>query len=92
MLKKTTDLALIEIGYPFVYGEVIKIHKISDFSIVEAKEARQDVMFYVYTNGNEALYRYKNLDNAIAAAISLKYDSSILAAGCFMNAIGAYDG
>ena len=92
MLKKTTDLALIEIGHPFVFGEVIKIHKISDFSIVEAKEAGQDVMFYVYANGKEAGYRHKNLDHAIAAAIAFKYENSTLAAGYFMNAIGAYDG
>ena len=92
MLKKTTDLALIEIGYPFVFGEVIKIHKISDFSIVEAKEAGQDVLFYVYTNGKEVMYRHKNLDHAIVVAIALKYERSILAAECFMNAIGAYDG
>ena len=90
MLKKTTDLALIEIGHPFVFGEVIKIHKIGDFAFIEAKEAGQDVMFYVYTNGKEAGYRYNNLDHAIAAAISLKYDRSILAAGCFMKSIGAY--
>lgn len=92
MLKKTTDLALIEIGYPFAYGEVIKIHKISDFSIVEAREADEEVMFYVYTNVNEALYRYKNLDEAIVVAIALKYDGNISEAGYFMNAIGAYDG
>ena len=91
MLKKTTDLALIEIGYPFRFGEVIKIHKISDFSIVETKEAGQDVMFYVYTNVNEALYRYKNLDEAIVVAIALKYEGNISTAGCFMNAIGAYE-
>lgn len=92
MLKKTTDLALIEIGYPFKFGEVIKIHKISDFSIVEAKEAGQDVLFYVYTNGKEAMYMYKNLDEAIAVAISLKYTSSISAAKYFMISMGAYDG
>lgn len=92
MLKKTTDLALIEIGYPFVFGEVIKIHKISDFSIVEAKEEGQDVLFYVYTNVNEALYRYKNLDEAIVVAIAIKYEGSISEAECFMNAIGVYDG
>lgn len=92
MLKKTTDLALIEIGYPFKFGEVIKIHKISDFSIVEAREADGESMFYVYTNVNEALYRYKNLDEAIVVAIALKYDSNISEAGYFMNSIGAYDG
>lgn len=91
MLKKTTDLALIEIGYPFEFGEVIKIHKISDFSIVEAREADGESTFYVYTNGKEAGYRHKNLDNAIVAAISLKYDGSISEAECFMNAIGAYE-
>lgn len=91
MLKKTTDLDLIEIGYPFVFGEVIKIHKISDFSIVEARGADGESMFYVYTNVNGALYRYKNLDKAIVVAIALKYDG-INAAECFMNAIGAYDG
>ena len=92
MLKKTTDLALIEIGYPFKFGEIIKIHKIGDFAFIEAKEAGQDVMFYVYTNGKEAGYRHKNLDHAIAAAIAFKYENSTLAAGYFMNAIGAYDG
>ena len=90
MLKKTTDLALIEIGHPFVFGEVIKIHKIGDFAFIEAKEAGQDVMFYVYTNGKEAGYRYDNLDHAIAAAISFKYECSINAAGYFMKSIGAY--
>jgi hypothetical protein len=86
MLKKTTDLALIEIGYPFVFGEVIKIHKIGDFALVEAG---QDVMFYVYTNGKEAGYKYDNLDHAIAAAISFKYECSVNAAGYFMKSIGA---
>lgn len=91
MLKKTTDLALIEIGHPFVFGEVIKIHKIGDFSFIEAKEADEDVLFYVYTNGKEAGYRHKNLDHAIAAAIAFKYENSILSARCFMNSIGAYE-
>lgn len=91
MLKKTTDLALIEIGYPFVFGEVIKIHKIGDFAFIEAKEADKDVMFYVYTNGKEAGYGYENLDHAIAASISLKYESSIDEAEYFMKSIGAYE-
>ncbi len=90
MLKKTTDLALIEIGHPFVFGEVIKIHKIGDFAFIEAKEAGQDVMFYVYTNGKEAGYRYDTLDSAISAAIAFKYDCSINAARYFMKSIGAY--
>jgi len=91
MLKKTSDLSKIEKGHPFVWGEIRKIHKIGEYSIVEylsKDDENVSVLFHPYYEDRSDNVSYHALDDAIAGIIAFKYEGFMHRADhYFLNAI-----
>jgi len=86
--EKTAELKKIKRGYPFVWGEVIKIHEIGEYAIVEAygneyknypsmgktDYTRKD--YHSYVGGEDCRRIFHDMDSALAFCIAYKYDGT----------------
>ncbi len=74
--ETTTNLHNIKKGHKFAWGEVVAIHEIGPYSIVEATSDRNDgePAFYLYVDGNDTSSHYYDLDGAIAAGIAYRHE------------------
>jgi len=86
-MERTTDLVLLKEGHPFTWGEVIKIHEIGEYAIVEYRRWEADnvrilvgqadtdnVMFSCYIDGNSLSKSTDSLDSALANCIAYKHE------------------
>lgn len=93
MNKKTTDLALLEVGVKFTWGDVKKIHHIGPYAVVEFAwgdtwDNAGEVAFHPYFNGRETNTSYDSLDAALAGIIAFAHEGpNHRADGYFMRMI-----
>jgi len=98
--EKTAELEKLKQGYPFVWGEVIKIHEIGDYAIVEAygdefknyssmgKIDYTHKDYHSYVGGEDCGHIFRDLDSALAFCIAYKYEGiNTRAAGYFIKMI-----
>jgi hypothetical protein len=95
----TTDLTELEQGKPFVWGELVKIHRFFDYAIVEYhppvyKDGHDTgkidtaCHYHIYIDGKDCSRSYEDFDSAIVGCIAYKYDGiNTRADGYFMKMI-----
>lgn len=57
----------------FIWGDVINIHCIGEYQIIEA-EYNGNIEYHGYINYNDMHFSYKSLDEALIGIIGIKYD------------------
>lgn len=84
--KRTTDLNQLKNGAPYTWGEVVTIHEIGEYAIVESIDwasKKTEIMtgvigdttkYHPYVNEQNTNHSYSSLDEAIIGAIAYKYD------------------
>lgn len=73
-VQETTHEEKIEyLKAAFVWGNVINVHCIGEYQIIEA-EYNGEVEYYGYINYNDLHFTYKSLDAALIGIIGIKYD------------------
>jgi len=88
--KRTTDLSAIRAGRPYTWGEVVAIHHIGRYDIVEHHPWRQDgvvllsgnpdpdrLEFNGYLDGRDLAWGAESLDAALAHCIVAASESDI---------------
>lgn len=80
-MKATTDLNKVKQGQPFTWGEVIRIHTIGEYDIVEfyrwdekGKADTTDISFHCYLNGKSVSQSWSSLDEALVGLIAYKHE------------------
>ena len=84
-METTVDLEKIKSGSPFVWGEVVKIHEISEYAIIEyhpfvcrnhigTGEISQDTEYHIYISGENQSVSTRTLDEALVTCVARKYD------------------
>ena len=79
---KTTKLNKIRDGFPFTWGELIKIHTIGEYDIIEYFDKDEDgkttitIQFHLYVFNEDTCRSYDSLDEALLGAIAYKYEGS----------------
>lgn len=91
----TTELKKLKNGADFTWGEVVKIHEIGEYAIVEHhppifKNSRSTYQinyskteFSCYIDGNDICRGAESLDSALVTCIAYKYDGASSQAGNF---------
>lgn len=60
---------------PFVWGNILKIHTINEFDIIEYQDKDNNcIMFHPYINGKDTNRACETLDIALLMAIGIKYE------------------
>jgi hypothetical protein len=81
--QRTCEIELLRMGAPFVWGDVIALHDIGPYDIVEyaAREtnsvgfkASTVVRFHPYIQGWDTSHSYSTLDDALLACVALRHD------------------
>ena len=73
-VQETTHEEKIEyLKAVFVWGDVINVHCIGEYQIIEA-EYNGEVDYYGYIDYNDTRFSYKSLDEALIGIISIKYE------------------
>lgn len=78
MYLKTTELARVKAGAPFTWGNVIKIHEIGAFTIIEAQGRDRSLgtdpppMFHCYVNEKNTHHASRTLEGALVLCIAQK--------------------
>lgn len=74
----------------FTWGEVIKIHEVGDYSIVEYRRDNGEICFHGYVGKTDTNMSWNTLDQALAGCIAYKYEGPNHRAGnYFITMIGA---
>ena len=103
-MEKTTDLEKLRQGEGFTWGELIKIHSIGEYNIVEYYEWERDGIrvltgkptqekgYSCYVDGHSIGQGTDSLDSAIVICIAYKHDGyNSQAVTFFMKMIGAWN-
>jgi hypothetical protein len=74
-----TTISLINGKQEFVWGEVLKIHRIGEYEIVEFigvfnGKREEGVSFHVYIAGKDTSHSFGSLDSALVGAIAYKHE------------------
>lgn len=84
--ERTTDLTKLEQGHPFTWGELVKIHRFFEYTIVEYhphiynkgictfKIDHEASEFLIYIDGKDRSRSYDTYDSAIVGCIAQKYE------------------
>ena len=73
-VQETTHEEKIEyLKAVFVWGDVINVHCIGEYQIIEA-EYKGNVEYHGYINYNDIHFSYTSLDEALIGLIGIKYD------------------
>lgn len=73
-VQETTHEEKIEyLKAVFVWGDVINVHCIGEYQIIEA-EYKGNIEYYGYMDYNDIHVIYKSLDEALIGIIDIKYD------------------
>lgn len=80
--NKTTDLWHLKAGQPYKWGDLIEIHEIGPYSILEFKPKNEcgpniKNKFHVYVNGINIFRVSNSLDGALIIAISYNNSSNV---------------
>lgn len=68
---KTTNIKAIKSGEEFTWGEVVKIHEIGAYSVVEfIDNARNKTLFHPYVEERDLHHSFLTLDEAIINAVA----------------------
>jgi len=85
-MERTTNLELLKGGTPYTWGNMVKIHNIGEYDIVEYHPWKTEgssvltgspddtLCFGCYLDGKNCCHSYESLDAAIAACIAYKYE------------------
>jgi len=86
-LKETTSLEKLKQGAPFTWGEIVEIHVIGNYTIVEYHPWQtqrdkvlsgnvdlEETAYCPYVNGEDLHQSFSTLDWALAACISYAYE------------------
>jgi len=74
---KTTNLAAIKNGEEFTWGEVVKIHEIGIYSVVEYKsQFHKKNIFHPYAGERDLHHGCYSLEEAIVTAIAINKDGA----------------
>lgn len=78
LVQETTHEEKLEyIRQDYVWGEVVKIHCISDYQIIESIDKQdKNTMYSCYVNYNSISTSSDTLDNAIIICMAKKYDGN----------------
>jgi hypothetical protein len=102
-MERTTDLKRLKAGTEFTWGEIIKIHEIGEYAIVEAHpwKVKDGIFiqpgipdmsktdFHAYVKGGDCSHSFDSFDSALAYCIAYKYDGINTQAGhYFMKMLG----
>ena len=63
-----------QIKNEFSFGEVVKIHCIGDYQIIESNDENKNSSFYPYINFERIGISYDSLDKALTGVICYKHD------------------
>ena len=69
----------------FVWGEVVQIHIIGEYQIIEYIKEDGKSGFHPYINFNDISHSYNTLDESLIGVISYKYDGCNSQASLFFN-------
>jgi len=74
--KTTTDLKDLRKGGQFTWGELIAIHEINEYSIIEYHpwKSEKSHHFHIYVNQMSCSEGFPSLDAALAGCISYKHE------------------
>lgn len=101
---RTTDLAEVKAGRPYTWGEVIAVHEIGPYAVIEALPWTRSGMavntgtvdyeaphnFHCYTDDRHLGHSFGSLEGAIAHCMAYKFDgANSQAAYFFCRMIGA---
>ena len=100
-MERTTDLAKLQTGADFIWGELVGIHEVGDYAIVEyhpwksagvrllsGDEDNTKVNFSCYMGGKSLSRSTNSLDSALAECIAYKHEGlNSKAAGYFIKMI-----
>jgi len=86
---RTTDLDKLKNGARFTWGELVKIHEITDYAIVEYVSDfngsdKGQTRYAGYVNGVDCAESYLDMDSALAGCIAYKHE------GCNHRADGYF--
>ena len=85
-MERTTDLEQLRKGAPYTWGNIIRIHDIAEYTIIEyypwqtkgasslVGEPSDKVSYHFYINGNDSCRSTDSMDSALAEAIAYKHD------------------
>jgi len=72
---RTTDLDKLKNGARFTWGELVKIHEIGEYAVVEAIDKEDKLpCFHSYVAGRSCSHAYPTLDAALAGCIAYKHE------------------
>jgi len=86
-MKRTTELDKLKAGEAFTWGDVIQIHEVGDYSIVEChpwevegsnvvvgRPVIKQLSFHVYVSSENTCSSFESLDAALAGCIAYKHE------------------
>lgn len=77
MSEKTTDLDKLKKGDKFVWGKLLEILEIGEYSIVKYSRRQEKTIAYSsYINGKRTSCSWNSLDDALASCIAEKYEGT----------------
>ena len=103
MREETTDLEKLKTGVKFTWGELIQIHHIGEYDIVEYYNLKRDgvrvtnsidydsISFHGYLNGISTSHSYLSLDAALVGLVARKHDGHNSHAGYYFMKMIAKD-
>ena len=88
-LKNTTNLDELKDGKPFTWGELIKIHQIFSYSIIQYHPYKEDnqgqptneyntrkFLYHTYVDNIDCCESYETTDEALAACIAYRHEGA----------------
>lgn len=102
-MKTTSALSKLRKGIPFTWGKLIRLHEISEYTIVEfcnkhvgiGEYGVTELAFHGYVGEEDTCRAYASLDAALVGCMSYKYDGPNSQAGkffCKMLDMDVYNG
>lgn len=95
-MKRTTDIESIKLGHPFTWGEVVAIHRIGGYEIVESHPwktkgcevlpghpDKEAIRFHGWVDGKDTCHSFSSLEAAIVGCISYKHEGPNGRADCY---------
>ena len=95
-MERTTNLMELKMNHPFTWGQVVNIHAIGEYSIVEYQPWKTDgcrlkigdvdfenYLFHGYIDGKCTSRSWESLDAALVGLIAYKRDGPNTQAGEF---------
>jgi len=78
MNKNTTNLKDLKSNIlPYTWGEIITIHEVAIYSIIEYKNKDGNILFNPYLRGDDTRHSFNSFDKAMIFVISLKHLKNI---------------